>query len=208
MPPSLAKLTVSHFCSFACSLHFSTFDFFDASVLLLKIMEFASLVRIVIAALLWGCTNPFIARGSTSALRAAPPAASTSAADLGSQSAAARSSVRQNLPLSHYLQVWRSVGVAVRSVLTTTVTLFTHLPYVAPFILNQLGSGMFYWALSGAELSQVVPLTNALTFVITYVTELALGSRASAQTVLGCALIVVGVTICALANHHTTAGAA
>ena len=62
-----------------------------------------------------------------------------------------------------------------------------------PFVLNQLGSVLFCYALSLSRVSLVVPIVNAGTFLITAVVSSALGERGlSPMSCVGIVLIATG----------------
>lgn len=68
--------------------------------------------------------------------------------------------------------------------------------YSVPFVLNQLGSLLYYWTLSTANLSIAVPLTNSLTLVIATVIGKALGEPTGGLYLyLGVVLILSGVLV-------------
>ncbi|CAF0735260.1 unnamed protein product [Brachionus calyciflorus] len=75
--------------------------------------------------------------------------------------------------------------------------LFSNLNYLIPFILNQLGSILFYITLAYANLSLVVPLTNSLTLLFTTFTAIALGEQeVNSKTLLGLGFVIAGVCLC------------
>ncbi|XP_012272390.1 transmembrane protein 234 homolog [Orussus abietinus] len=79
------------------------------------------------------------------------------------------------------------------------VYLFTNLRYVIPFILNQCGSLLYFFALQNADLSLAVPVTNSLTFVFTGITGWILGEeRVHKNTYFGMIMILCGSTLCCL----------
>ena len=62
--------------------------------------------------------------------------------------------------------------------------------------MNQMGSVLFFWRLQSSELSLVVPVTNALAFVITSVVSYILGEKVSSkQSILGIVLVLLGTTV-------------
>ncbi|KXJ27609.1 Transmembrane protein 234 [Exaiptasia diaphana] len=65
--------------------------------------------------------------------------------------------------------------------------------YMVPFLLNQSGSVLFYLTLASADLSLAVPITNALTFIITILSGTLLGEESVS---LGMALVMAGVSLC------------
>jgi len=67
-----------------------------------------------------------------------------------------------------------------------------------PYVVNQSGSIMYYFALANSNLSLAVPICNALALVFSIFTSIALGEpiRRPWVTIVGAALVVAGVTLC------------
>ncbi|XP_046739516.1 transmembrane protein 234 homolog [Diprion similis] len=79
------------------------------------------------------------------------------------------------------------------------VFLVTTLKYIIPFIINQCGSVLYFFALQSTDLSLAVPVSNSLTFVFTAITGWFLGEEKSHRnTYIGMVLILVGITLCCL----------
>ncbi|XP_025110588.1 transmembrane protein 234 homolog isoform X1 [Pomacea canaliculata] len=75
--------------------------------------------------------------------------------------------------------------------------LFFNIKYLIPFLLNQMGSVLYYIMLSSTDLSLAVPLTNSLTFIFTSLSGRILGEKPeSYETLLGLFLVVCGVVLC------------
>ncbi|KAK2584413.1 hypothetical protein KPH14_006795 [Odynerus spinipes] len=74
--------------------------------------------------------------------------------------------------------------------------LVTNMKYMVPFLVNQLGSVLYFVALQGADMSLAVPVSNALTFEVTAVTGWILGEKtADRNTYIGMILILIGTTL-------------
>ncbi|XP_063542623.1 transmembrane protein 234 homolog [Cydia strobilella] len=115
---------------------------------------------LVLTGLLWGCTNPFIKRG-TKGLR----------------------DVRES---TWPAQAWAEVCF-----------LLGNWRYVLPWLVNQLGSLAYLFAVRRAPLSLAVPAANGLAFAATAATGAAAGDRPlDRSTILGIALIVAGTALC------------
>lgn len=71
-----------------------------------------------------------------------------------------------------------------------------------PYLLNQLGSVVFYLLLATSDMSMTVPTCNALALIFSIFTSLALGEKFEKplQTILGSSLVVIGVTICVVSS--------
>lgn len=67
-----------------------------------------------------------------------------------------------------------------------------------PFVLNQMGSLVFYATLRQSDLSIAVPAANALSLVFSLVTSYGLGERLNRPVVaiMGSTLVMVGVAVC------------
>lgn len=98
--------------------------------------------------------------------------------------------------LKHY-----SRGIASRdsdSLWSDVAFLASRPGYLAALAVNLVGSVLFYAAMSSHQgrVSLVVPVCNALTFVVTAATGAALfGERVSARSLTGMGLIVAGVAV-------------
>lgn len=74
--------------------------------------------------------------------------------------------------------------------------LVTNMKYMVPFLVNQLGSVLYFVALQGTDMSLAVPVSNALTFEVTAVTGWILGEKkANRNTYIGMILILIGTTL-------------
>jgi drug/metabolite transporter (DMT)-like permease len=76
--------------------------------------------------------------------------------------------------------------------------LATRWQYVLPLLINLSGSSVFYYLLGDAELSLAVPITNALTFVMTFLAGSLLGEKLTRKDVIGISCILLGVVICVI----------
>eukprot|EP01100_Stratorugosa_tubuloviscum_P009409 TRINITY_DN3952_c0_g1_i1.p1 TRINITY_DN3952_c0_g1~~TRINITY_DN3952_c0_g1_i1.p1 ORF type:complete len:133 (-),score=43.34 TRINITY_DN3952_c0_g1_i1:20-418(-) len=75
--------------------------------------------------------------------------------------------------------------------------LFARWEYVLPLAINWLGSILFIWALGNSEISLVVPITNGLTFLFTFLTSKLLGDiEINISALCGIFLVVIGVWFC------------
>lgn len=75
--------------------------------------------------------------------------------------------------------------------------LVTQFKYIVPFIINQLGSVLYFLTLGNADISLAVPVTNSLTFVITAITGWFLGEEKIHRNMyIGMVLILIGTILC------------
>ncbi|XP_036398501.1 transmembrane protein 234 [Megalops cyprinoides] len=79
--------------------------------------------------------------------------------------------------------------------------LFLNVKYLVPFLLNQIGSLVYYLTLATTDLSLAVPVTNSLTFLFTLLTGRLLGEDIGGKrAVLGMFLTMLGVTLCIISS--------
>ncbi|RNA02988.1 transmembrane protein -like [Brachionus plicatilis] len=107
-------------------------------------------VLVIASSLLWGITNPFIRKGS-----------------IGLEKIKADNFVTKSYLEFKYLFTNLNVNILLSKLFR----------YLVPFILNQIGSILFYIALASANLSLVVPITNSLTLLFTTIAGIALGEE-------------------------------
>uniref|UniRef100_A0A7S2CTM5 EamA domain-containing protein n=1 Tax=Octactis speculum TaxID=3111310 RepID=A0A7S2CTM5_9STRA len=136
------------------------------------VYEAASLVLV---GMLWGCTNPFLKHGT----------AENDTKTLSENGTASMDGMHSE-PTS-------ADGIK---------NLWTLLRWKAliPYVINQLGSVVYYILLGSADISMAVPICNSLTFVFTAITGWLLGERLGSPmcAVFGITCVLVGVTICVL----------
>lgn len=139
------------------------------------------LIGVFTVATLWGCTNPFLRLASLHSVRAAKQPESE---DKIGRIQDSLLSPRQLV--SH---------------------LFTQVGFYAPFLINQLGSVVFYLLLGTYDVSIAVPVVNGLTLAFTALTEALLRRREVSSTEASCvslgyadgvgiAFILTGVYLC------------
>eukprot|EP01130_Rhizamoeba_saxonica_P002721 TRINITY_DN12483_c0_g1_i1.p1 TRINITY_DN12483_c0_g1~~TRINITY_DN12483_c0_g1_i1.p1 ORF type:complete len:133 (-),score=3.35 TRINITY_DN12483_c0_g1_i1:31-429(-) len=67
--------------------------------------------------------------------------------------------------------------------------------------VNQLGSLVFYLALSNQDISLIVPITNSMTFLVTTITSQLLGEEGiDRYTYLGMVCVLAGVFTCIISD--------
>ncbi|CAF1243313.1 unnamed protein product [Adineta steineri] len=80
---------------------------------------------------------------------------------------------------------------------------FTNAKYWVPFLLNQCGSVLYYYSLSKTDISTAVPVTNALTLVVTYVCDVISHPQLlNSRFVIGMLCVSSGVALCVLSKDH------
>nr|XP_039254875.1 mitochondrial inner membrane protein OXA1L-like [Styela clava] len=79
------------------------------------------------------------------------------------------------------------------------VFIISHWKCFLPFLINQLGSVAYFYALKTIHISIGVPVVNSLTLVITTLTgRLVAGEKYQPKTILGMIFIITGVSLCML----------
>ncbi|GFR88334.1 transmembrane protein 234-like [Elysia marginata] len=77
--------------------------------------------------------------------------------------------------------------------------------YIVSFVMNQTGSVVYYLTLASADLTLAVPITNSMTFMFTALSSHLLGEKhLNFNTLLGIALVAVGVLLCVLGKTDTS----
>lgn len=128
----------------------------------------------VLVGMLWGCTNPFLKKGSES---------NTPVGRAG-----------QHLSTKNTDGYVQNVKRSLKKFLDPRV--------LFPFLLNQSGSLVFYFLLATENISTTVPVCNSLTFIFTGITGWFLGEKFSHPMlfVTGLVMVVSGLSICAISS--------
>uniref|UniRef100_UPI00358FD9CE transmembrane protein 234 isoform X1 n=1 Tax=Myxine glutinosa TaxID=7769 RepID=UPI00358FD9CE len=132
--------------------------------------SWGEITSLVVVALLWGLSNPFLRRGAKG------------------------------------IETVKSAGL-VRQTLAELRFIFFNARYMIPFLINQLGSLLYYVTLASADLSLAVILTNSLTVIFTIISGAMLGERLGGkQAVLGVFLTMCGLILCITSNIRCQKG--
>ncbi|GAW81900.1 conserved protein, unknown function [Plasmodium gonderi] len=68
---------------------------------------------------------------------------------------------------------------------------------VIPYLLNQLGSLLYYYLLGHSDISLVMPLCNVISFFFTFLTEIIIFNKAfTFKSVIGLSFLSVGLFLC------------
>jgi len=139
--------------------------------------------------MLWGCTNPLLKKGSEEQRQR------QEAVDGGGTVRKKKADEEQSSQSSSFS----------RSLLRS-LSQFRRFRVWGPYVLNQLGSLVFYFAaLSKSDLSSAVPICNALALVFSVLTShYLLGERVDRpiRAFFGAALVVGGVATCLLSKQR------
>mmetsp|Transcript_36111 Transcript_36111/g.79061 ORF Transcript_36111/g.79061 Transcript_36111/m.79061 type:complete len:158 (+) Transcript_36111:454-927(+) len=133
------------------------------------------LLSAVLVGAVWGCTNPFLRRGSAANenVQSEMHAETTPDATEGN-------SIIQSLLRFKRVGVW------------------------LPYLLNQSGSILYYKLLATSDLSLSVPVCNALALVFSSATCFLLGEHVDRPitAILGSLLVTLGVAVCMASNEN------
>jgi multidrug transporter EmrE-like cation transporter len=132
-----------------------------------------AIIGCLLVSCLWGCTNPFI--------KHAQQASATTYNEEDIQSN--KENVKNSL--------WDTLMGLKRSIMNVKV--------MAPFVLNQLGSAVFFLLLSTEPVSIVSPVCNSMTFLFTAITSYAVFKESVKypwMLVVGIFFILCGTALC------------
>ncbi|CAG9824457.1 unnamed protein product [Phaedon cochleariae] len=80
--------------------------------------------------------------------------------------------------------------------------LATHIEYLVPIALNQVGSVLYFITLQNVDLTLSVPVANSLTFVFTAISGWILGEELpKTSTILGIVLVILGTILCCVDKY-------
>lgn len=148
-------------------------------------IRFMEVVWLTVVGMLWGCTNPLLKQGSSGITG---EGGKVDAGGRGPKEKEAGETKKENNNI---------VKTALRDVLL----LLSRWRYVVPFLVNQLGSVVFFWRLSGSDMSLVSPVANGLAFFFTALTDmLFFNGKVTKRAMLGSVLVVAGVSLCTLSK--------
>jgi len=148
--------------------------------------ESVDFLSMILVGVLWGCTNPLLRKGSAEITSSSSSFSSSSS----STSKSAADTNNTSIKIRACEKMYSFLTQAYRPFLSIKVWL--------PYVLNQLGSVVFYTLLANSNISMAVPICNAFALLFSFVTSSLLGESIEKpfQTVLGTSLILTGVAIC------------
>mmetsp|Transcript_25561 Transcript_25561/g.70580 ORF Transcript_25561/g.70580 Transcript_25561/m.70580 type:complete len:173 (+) Transcript_25561:231-749(+) len=145
----------------------------------------------------WGCTNPLLRQGAVQATNQNHIATTTSTTNSSHNNNDSNNASNNNPP--------SIITGSLQSLLK-----FRQWQVWLPYVVNQLGSALFYVTLGNSELSLAVPICNGLALVFSILTSFVIGGERPddnpLQTVLGSALVVLGVALCVLSSSSEENG--
>ena len=140
----------------------------------------------MLVAALWGCTNPFLARGAAESTRHDSTKKEQHTNHPPSNNIAT-STMRKFIPESMH-----------------SLLKYTKMSVLVPYIINQSGSIVYYYTLATCNLSIAVPCCNALSLAFASITSYLLGERVDrpVRAILGSFLVTIGVAICIMQSSE------
>lgn len=110
---------------------------------------------LIVVGILWGCTNPFMKQGSEGLTQI----------QHSSNSFIQRSFAELTFLFSRPKVFFINIQIESHFIKNFFYKL------LLPLVLNLSGSLVFYWSLSHADVSLIVPVTNSITFLFTTLTS-------------------------------------
>ncbi len=141
-----------------------------------------------IVGVLWGCTNPFIKRAQIAISNAEKDCDHKDNDDKDKdRSSADKNSFWRGWEIAHFLR-----------------KLLSNPMLVAPFVVNQIGSFIFYILLATGDISTTSPICNALALIFTALTGWYLGEKVNSpfKLFLGVVLVYCGVLLCTKSSSN------
>jgi hypothetical protein len=138
-------------------------------------------VSIIIVGSVWGCTNPFVKKGSEEESNTNTPSTPSSS----------------NTPSTHTCSSTNNNKGFLEGILQS-LSKFRRPSVLIPYLLNQTGSLFYYKLLATSDLSNAIPACNALAMVFSFLTSHLLGERLDKpfQAIIGSILVTGGVIVC------------
>jgi hypothetical protein len=151
-----------------------------------------NVLSIFLVGALWGCTNPFVKRA-----RARLVAIEKASREGSSVLSNGKESMGRGDKIAGGSGVSSCTDDSTGAV-DFLLSLVKHPTLAAPFIINQLGSLLFYYLLATENVSLVSPLCNSLALAFTALTGYCLGEeyRKPVRMFVGVVCVYLGVFLC------------
>mmetsp|Transcript_29677 Transcript_29677/g.61943 ORF Transcript_29677/g.61943 Transcript_29677/m.61943 type:complete len:155 (+) Transcript_29677:60-524(+) len=137
----------------------------------------------------WGCTNPFMRKGFSETKKSTKEK---------------RDEVNKNNN-NNNTNPNNNSGV-IKSFVRKKVALLANIKVWLPYLVNQLGSVLYYKTLASSNLTLSVPICNATAMVFSSITSAILGERVNqpGRAALGVTLVLSGVAVCMYSSEEVT----
>jgi drug/metabolite transporter (DMT)-like permease len=131
----------------------------------------------------WGCTNPLMRKGYIDTK--SPKKSATQTADDGDDT-------HSPPPVR-----WKSY-------ILTKLVILANYKVGLPYLINQLGSILYYKTLASSNLTLSVPICNATAMVFSSITSAILGERVNQpiRAAVGVVLVLSGVAVCMMYSNE------
>lgn len=140
-------------------------------------------LSLILVGALWGCTNPLMRKGFVETMSSADRCERTT------------------------LDVNDDAG-GVKVFITSKLTLIANFKVWLPYMINQMGSLLYYKTLASSNLTLSVPICNATAMVFSSITSAILGERVNqpGRAALGVILVLSGVAVCMYSSEEYAMG--
>jgi hypothetical protein len=140
-------------------------------------------LSLILVGAFWGCTNPLMRKGF----------------------AETKSSAKK---CAHNTVDGNDDGGRVKSFVIAKLTLLANIKVLLPYLINQLGSLLYYKTLASSNLTLSVPICNATAMVFSTITSVFLGERVNqpGRAALGVIAVLSGVAVCMYSSEEQAIG--
>jgi hypothetical protein len=140
-------------------------------------------LSLILVGLFWGCTNPLMRKGFVETKSTAEKCA-------------------------HNTVDGNDDGGGVKSFVIAKLTVLANVKVWLPYLINQLGSLLYYKTLASSNLTLSVPICNATAMVFSTITSAILGERMNqpGRAALGVILVLSGVAVCMYSSEEQAVG--
>lgn len=165
-------------------------------------------LSLILVGALWGCTNPFMRKGSDESSGTNSDAANQNIGDSGKagtrDSDAPESS--GTAEKSHNNTTTSTANIDEKTNALKPLSRLVRIKVWLPYLINQLGSILYYKLLASSNLTLSVPICNATAMVFSSITSVILGERLNhpKKAALGVILVLFGVAICMFSSEDGT----
>lgn len=136
-------------------------------------------ISLLLVGALWGCTNPFMRKGFLETKSQNEVKGHDNNSGSSNTDGIIKTFIHKKLALLVHIRVW------------------------LPYLINQMGSLLYYKTLASSNLTLSVPICNATAMVFSSITSAILGERVNQpyRATFGVILVLSGVAICMYANE-------
>jgi hypothetical protein len=138
-------------------------------------------LSLILVGAFWGCTNPLMRKGFVETKSSAERCAHV---DVNDDACGVKAFIISKMALIANFRVW------------------------LPYLINQLGSLLYYKTLASSNLTLSVPICNATAMVFSSITSAILGERVNqpGRAAFGVILVLSGVALCMYSSEEHALG--